>query len=203
MLVGLGWRIGILGKSILYTAERTRGVLRKILLLIRVVGRCSCDVPAHSYTFSWEGNPRWSKAYVGAEELFDYFKGRAIAYGVHDHLHLQHRVTSANWNEETGKWKIKVEDLSTGATKTDEAEILINAAGFLNKWKWPDIPGLHSFKGNLMHSARWDDSYDYKDKNIAVVGSGSSGIQIVPQLQPGKSRVPCFCLLTSFNPPCF
>jgi cation diffusion facilitator CzcD-associated flavoprotein CzcO len=152
--------------------------------------RCSCDVPAHSYTFSWEGNPRWSKAYVGAEELFDYFKSRAVNYGVYDYLHLHHRVTSAEWNDEKGKWKVKIEDLESKTTIKDEAEVLINAAGFLNSWKWPEIPGLQSFSGHLAHSARWDDTYEFKDKAVAVIGAGSSGIQIVPQLQPGESATP-------------
>jgi cation diffusion facilitator CzcD-associated flavoprotein CzcO len=56
-----------------------------------------------------------------------------------------------------------------------------------SNWRWPDIAGLHDFKGKLLHSASWDDSYDFRDKTVAVIGSGSSAIQIVPQLQPSKS----------------
>ncbi|KAK1761804.1 hypothetical protein QBC33DRAFT_582134 [Phialemonium atrogriseum] len=145
---------------------------------------CSCDVPAHAYTFSWEGNPRWSKAYVGAEELFDYFKGRAKAYGVFDFVQLEHRVIGATWNGKAGQWEIEVEDLKTGKTFVDKAEVFINACGFLNKWKWPEIPGLQSFKGHLAHSARWDDSYSFQGKTVAVIGCGSSAIQIVPKIQP-------------------
>jgi cation diffusion facilitator CzcD-associated flavoprotein CzcO len=92
---------------------------------------CACDVPAHAYTYSWEGNPRWSRAYVGAVELYDYFKGRAVAYGVDDFVHLEHRVTSASWDDQLGKWIIQITDLRTGSKFADEGEILINAAGFL------------------------------------------------------------------------
>ena len=81
-------------------------------------------------------------------------------------------------------WEVTVQDLATGTTSLDKAHVLINAAGFLNKWRWPDIAGLETFRGHLAHSARWDDSYDYTDKKVAIIGSGSSAIQIVPQLQP-------------------
>jgi len=58
-----------------------------------------------------------------------------------------------------------------------------------SNWKWPDIPGVHDFKGHLAHSAKWDDSYSFQDKRVAVIGSGSSAIQIVPKLQPGALAV--------------
>jgi cation diffusion facilitator CzcD-associated flavoprotein CzcO len=93
--------------------------------------RCACDVPAHSYTFSWEGNPGWSRAYVGALELYDYFKGRAHAYGVEEFVKLRSQVTEAVWNERDGRWKLQIEDLTSGTTFSDEADVLINATGFL------------------------------------------------------------------------
>ncbi|KAH7082312.1 hypothetical protein FB567DRAFT_562120 [Paraphoma chrysanthemicola] len=145
---------------------------------------CACDVPAHAYGYSWEGNPRWSRVYVGAVELYDYFKGRACAYGIDEFLHLENQVTSAAWDDQSGKWTIQILDRRTGSTFTDEGEILINACGFLNSWKWPEIPGLHDFKGKLLHSASWDESYDFQDKTVVVIGAGSSAVQIVPQLQP-------------------
>ncbi|KAL1797157.1 hypothetical protein ACET3X_003763 [Alternaria dauci] len=132
--------------------------------------RCGCDVPAHAYTYSWEGNQRWS--------------GRALAYGIDDFVHLNHRVDSAAWDDKNGKWTINVTDRRTGSSFKDEGEILINAAGFLNSWKWPEIPGLHDYSGKLMHSASWDPDYDFKEKKVIIVGSGSSAIQIVPQIQP-------------------
>ena len=88
-------------------------------------------MPAHAYTFSWEGNPRWSKAYVGAVELFEYFKGRAIAYKVNDFVQLRHRVVSCKWDDHRGKWSVEVEDLSSDTIFVDTAEVVINACGFL------------------------------------------------------------------------
>ncbi|KAK5688277.1 hypothetical protein LTS10_000255 [Elasticomyces elasticus] len=123
---------------------------------------CACDVPAHAYTYSWEGNPRWSRVYVGAVELHDYFKGLAGKYGISEFLKLNHRIDSATWNDKRGKWALDISDLHAGVTVKDEAELIINGAGFL----------------------KWDDTYDFKDKTVAVIGSGSSAIQIVPKLQP-------------------
>jgi len=99
--------------------------------LIDVTFRCSCDVPAHAYTFSWEGNPNWSKAYVGSEELFEYFKGRAKAYGIDKFVHLQHRVVGCTWDEKLGQWNVDIQDEANNRSFTDTAEVVINACGFL------------------------------------------------------------------------
>lgn len=93
--------------------------------------RCACDVPAHAYTYSWEGNPTWTRPYVGAEELYTYFKGRAVAYGVDDFVKLEHKVTAAKWDQVHGKWSVQIQNLRDGSSFTDDAEVLINAAGFL------------------------------------------------------------------------
>lgn len=69
-------------------------------------------------------------------------------------------------------------------TWSDSGNVLISATGILNNWKWPDIPGLHDFTGHLVHTANWDHSYDLTDKNVALIGGGSSGIQILPEVQP-------------------
>ncbi|KIX98610.1 uncharacterized protein Z520_05911 [Fonsecaea multimorphosa CBS 102226] len=154
---------------------------------------CACDVPAHGYTFSWEGNPNWSRAYVTAPEICEYYQGRAKAYGVYDFLRVNHRVVGAVWDRKQGVWQLEVEDLAQSRTFTDQAEVVINATGFLNKWKWPDIRGLDTFKGHKVHSARWDDSFDFTGKKVAVIGNGSSAIQIVPILRAVASH------LISFN----
>jgi cation diffusion facilitator CzcD-associated flavoprotein CzcO len=66
--------------------------------------------------------------------------------------------------------------------------VLIAASGILNWWKWPDIPGFHDFKGHKVHSAKWDHSYDVTGKKVALIGGGSSGIQILPNIQPKVER---------------
>ncbi|KAK2811062.1 hypothetical protein FQN50_002397 [Emmonsiellopsis sp. PD_5] len=145
---------------------------------------CSCDIPAHSYSYPWVGNPEWSKVYAGAEELWNFYRDRAEEYGVYEHTKFEHQVSGATWNEDSGKWGVKVENLKTGEMVEDSADVVINCAGVLNKWKWPDIPGLHSFEGTLVHTARYPQNLDLKGKTVAVIGAGSSAIQVVPTIQP-------------------
>ncbi|RFU27187.1 hypothetical protein B7463_g9146, partial [Scytalidium lignicola] len=145
---------------------------------------CSCDIPAHSYSYPWIGNPNWSKVYVGAEEIWNFYRDRAQEYGVYEHTKFNHKVVGAEWNEEAGMWTVRVENVLTGKILEDSAEVVINCTGALNNWKWPNIPGLHSFKGTLVHTARYPQYLDLTGKTVAVIGAGSSAIQIVPTIQP-------------------
>lgn len=72
---------------------------------------------------------------------------------------------------------------------TDTADILVKGTGILNKWKWPDLKGLQTFKGNLMHTAGWDSKFDWTNKTVALIGAGSSGIQVLPHIQPKAKKV--------------
>ncbi|KPM46513.1 putative sterigmatocystin biosynthesis monooxygenase stcW [Neonectria ditissima] len=153
---------------------------------------CACDIPAHLYTFSWAPKADWSKYYADSAEIEAYCKEFFHEHGLERFTHLQHRVKEAVWDEESGKWSVQIEDLATGVCKLDKSEILVNATGFLNKWKWPDIEGLESFKQPKVHSAAWDDSIDFEDKAIGVIGTGSSAIQIIPQMQPVAKRLKVF-----------
>ncbi|KIW97749.1 uncharacterized protein Z519_01333 [Cladophialophora bantiana CBS 173.52] len=150
---------------------------------------CACDIPAHGYTYSWEGNPEWSRFYAEAPEIHAYFKGCAIKWDCMKYIKLGHRVIRAEWSSSDSVWDITTEILETGALMHDRCDVLLSATGVLNNWKWPAIDGLNDFKGKLLHSARWDDSYDFKDKNVAVIGAGSSAIQIVPNLTPKVRRM--------------
>lgn len=67
----------------------------------------------------------------------------------------------------------------------------------ISKWQWPDIPGLHSFAGDLIHTARWPENYDYADKKVAVIGNGSSGVQLVPAIQPSRSVYCSFWIMST------
>ncbi|KAJ5143319.1 uncharacterized protein N7515_002106 [Penicillium bovifimosum] len=145
---------------------------------------CACDIPAHTYQATFEPNKEWSSFYAEAPEILQYWKHVAEKYGCMKYINLGQRVTTAIWDEDRSSWHLKIENLDTSHTYTDECDVLIQATGALNNWKWPKIPGLHDFKGKLIHSASWDKEYDYKGKRVAVIGNGSSGIQIVPALLP-------------------
>lgn len=151
---------------------------------------CACDVPAHIYTYTFEPNPKWSTYYAYSEEINAYFKGFCDKHGLRKYIKFQHRVTKAEWVEEKGQWRVEV--AHNGDTLVDWCHILVNGSGLLNKWKWPDINGLTSFKGKLLHSAAWDDTLDRAGKRVAVLGNGSSAIQIIPQAQKTASQIVCF-----------
>lgn len=102
---------------------------------------------------------------------------------------LNHRVVEAVWQEEEGHYTITVEN--EGRRFQTTADVLISCQGVLNKWKWPNIEGLETFKGHKCHSAAWDQDYDFSNKTIAVIGNGSSGVQIIPKLAelPGSQII--------------
>lgn len=103
-------------------------------------------------------------------------------------MKFKHRVTEATFDESKGLWNLLIEHEEH--VFTEQCNILISATGFLSRWTWPQIDGLHSFqKGPVMHSASWDEEYDFAGKRIAVIGNGSSGIQIVPEMARVGSEV--------------
>ena len=101
-----------------------------------------------------------------------------------------HRVQRAEFDEERGVWQLEVKNKD--GVLHEECDILVSAIGFLSRWNWPDIPGLHDFKGTLCHSAQWDRSFDETDKRIAIIGNGSSAIQIMPKLVDKAAHVSNF-----------
>lgn len=121
----------------------------------------SIDIPSHTYQATFEPNLEWSHFYAGAKEIHKYWKGVAQKYGAMEKIHVKHKVLAAHWNDELGRWDIKVE-ASDGSVWDDWCDVFISCAGSLNNWKWPSIPGLHDFKGKLLHTAAWDEEYDYK-----------------------------------------
>ena len=150
---------------------------------------CACDIPSVNYQFSW-ATKLWTHFYSYSPEIWKYLKG---LYDQNDfinkYISLQHSIEHAAWDAEAGVWRFRIKDLSTGEVKSDEAEFFINAGGVLNNWKWPDIPGLHSFEGKLMHSAAYDENLVLDGKKVAVIGAGSSGVQIVANISKKASHI--------------
>ncbi|KAF1834525.1 hypothetical protein BDW02DRAFT_598065 [Decorospora gaudefroyi] len=144
---------------------------------------CACDVPSHSYQYTFQPNPNWSSLYAPAPEIQSYLQDVAEKYSATRFIKLRHEIQACHWNDKTAKWHITVKNLATGETLQDQADVLISGRGNLNTPSWPEIDGIETFKGAKMHSATWDQSYDFENKRIGVIGSGSSSIQIVPSLQ--------------------
>ena len=148
--------------------------------LVNTYPGVACDVPAHIYSFPFEPNPDWSAFYASGGEILEYFNRTVAKYGLDRNVKCGHRVSRASFDEATGKWSLEI--TTKGGVVKDECDIFVSAVGFLSSWRWPSIPGIHSFKGTLCHSAQWDPSFDPTGKRIAVIGNGSSAIQIVPQM---------------------
>ncbi|KAK5052669.1 hypothetical protein LTR84_002534 [Exophiala bonariae] len=140
-----------------------------------------CDVPAHIYTFIDIPNPEWSHYYATGPEIHQYLKRVTKDHKLDRDVQLNSEVKSAVWDEDSGTWKLQV--LKGAELIDDWCDVLLNGSGVLNHWSWPQITGLHDFKGHLCHSANWRDDFDFSNKRVAVVGNGSSGIQIVPEMQ--------------------
>lgn len=135
----------------------------------------TCDVPAHAYTYSFAYNPRWSQYMAPGPEIREYFEDMANRYGVMEHIRFNEEVTSAQW--QNNAWHIRT---STG--RDDEGNMLVAATGVLHVPSYPDIEGVDSFEGACFHSARWDHSVPLDGKRIGVIGTGSTGVQIVSAL---------------------
>ncbi|KAF7715379.1 Flavin-containing monooxygenase [Penicillium ucsense] len=150
---------------------------------------CACDIPAHTYQATFEPNKKWSSFYASSTEIHQYWKGIVEKYGCMRYIRLRHQVKEATWVEEESKWHVKVQDTATGCMCDDKANVIIQATGALNNWRWPNVPGLHDFGGKLLHSVSWDVDYDYSNQRVAVIGNGSSGIQIVPGMLPRVAHI--------------
>lgn len=131
--------------------------------------------------------PDWNSFYAGGQEIWQYIRDTTTKYNLDEKVHFNTKVTETIWNSAKGKWDIKVEH--NGQTSTDEADVLINGAGILNRWRWPSIPGLKSYKGTMLHSANWDASVSWDNKRVAIIGNGSSAIQILPQMQKTAAHI--------------
>ncbi|KAI1101220.1 flavin-binding monooxygenase [Jackrogersella minutella] len=154
---------------------------------------CACDIPAHSYQYSFNPNPDWSAFYAPQREICAYLQGTAEKYGVIRFVKLSHQVESCRWDDDKKKWILTVRRLDTNEAFEDDADILVAARGNLSDPAWPSIPGLSSFQGEVMHSARWNENYVFENKRIGVIGNGSSAIQIVPSLQKiDGAQLSCF-----------
>ncbi|KAL2161432.1 hypothetical protein VTH06DRAFT_7993 [Thermothelomyces fergusii] len=150
---------------------------------------CRCDVPSHSYQFSWRKKRDWTNFFSAAEEVCEYLGQVCDEEGMRDSVKTLHEVVRARWDEGDGRWELVVRNLESGEEFSDHADFLINGSGILNDWKWPDVDGLDTYQGRLVHTARWPKDFDHTGKTIAVIGNGSSGIQVLPELQPAAEKL--------------
>jgi cation diffusion facilitator CzcD-associated flavoprotein CzcO len=147
---------------------------------------CACDIPSVLYSWSAEQNPRWTRAFAGQREIWDYMREVVERHGLHEHLRFDHEVASMRWDETQQRWRIE----TNRGTLT--AEIAISAVGALADPKIPQLEGLERFRGTVFHSARWDHALELDGREVAVIGTGASAIQFVPRIQPDVKRLHLF-----------
>ncbi|TPX32207.1 hypothetical protein SmJEL517_g04648 [Synchytrium microbalum] len=156
---------------------------------------CRCDVPSHYYSWRFMIN-EWSMGYSGSDEIWEYVREVVEEYGVEKMVTFNSRVLSATWNEATAKWHVSTD--VAGTVKNETCDIFVNGQGFLNRPKLPDIPGVESFAGQFLHTAKWDRSYDYSNKAVAIIGTGSSGLQTISGVVDKVKRLDVYMRTPSY-----
>jgi cation diffusion facilitator CzcD-associated flavoprotein CzcO len=148
----------------------------------------SCDVPAHLYSYSFEPNPHWSRLFAPQREILAYLEACADKYDIRRHIRFNNAVAAADFDEGTGLWRVTTSD-----GNSLQARFLVSASGHaLTTPVLPKLPGASLFKGSVFHSARWNHGESLKGKRVAVVGTGASAIQIVPNIVDDVAQLTVF-----------
>jgi len=146
----------------------------------------ACDVPSHLYSFSFAPNPRWRHSFSRQPEIQSYLQQCADRYGVRAHIRFDCPLLSAAWDDGAQRWHLQT---GHGEIRT---EILMSATGALSDPSIPHLPGIENFSGTVFHSSRWNHDHDLAGDRVAVVGTGASAIQFVPQIQPKVAKLVLF-----------
>lgn len=135
-----------------------------------------CDIQSHMYSFSYELNPEWSREYSAQPEIWEYMRGVAKKHDLYSVIDFGTEVTGATWDEDRLRWTV------TTNHETYEARVLVSGIGGLHIPNIPEVAGADTFEGPRFHSAQWRHDVDLTGKRVAVIGTGASAIQFVPQI---------------------
>ncbi|MDQ3729376.1 MAG: NAD(P)/FAD-dependent oxidoreductase [Actinomycetota bacterium] len=182
--VGIGIRLrqkGIEDFQIFERGDSVGGVWRA-----NTYPGAACDVPSHLYSFSFAPGHNWSRRFAPQPEILAYLEEITDRFGIRPHLKLGDEVTAARFDAGSGRWTV-----TTAAGDEREFDVLVTACGQLTRPQIPRVEGIEDFEGRVFHSAEWDHSHDLAGRNVAVIGTGASAIQFVPEIaaQVGKLTV--------------
>jgi cation diffusion facilitator CzcD-associated flavoprotein CzcO len=163
---------GIEDFTIFERAETVGGVWRA-----NTYPGAACDIPSHLYSFSFAPGHNWSRRYAPQDEILAYLEEIADEYGIRPHLRLGVEAKGASFDADAGRWTLQTSDGEEHAF-----DFLVTACGQLTNPDVPRIPGLDDFKGHVFHSAEWDHDHDLGGERVAVIGTGASAIQFVPEI---------------------
>ena len=144
----------------------------------------ACDVKSHLYSYSFDLNAEWSRLWAGQPEILEYFERCAQRHQLASHLVLNTEIASAHWDSDRGEWVLR-----TSAGAVHRFDIVVSAVGLFTRPLLPNLVEEEPFTGTVMHSARWDHSVDLTGARVAVLGTGSTASQVVPELAKVAERV--------------
>ncbi len=150
----------------------------------------ACDVPSHFYSFSYAQRSDWSRFCSPQAEILDYLRSTAQRLGVAERVVLNTTVTACRWDDATATWTVEAE--GPDGPVTYQASCVVFATGQLNQPAYPTLSGADAFAGHAFHSARWDHDYDLRGKRVAVIGTGASAVQFIPEIAPDVASVTVF-----------
>ncbi len=148
---------------------------------------CACDIPSRLYSFSFESNPDWSRRFPRQPEIRDYLRRCAQKHGLDAHLRLGTEVVSMRWLESCARWQVV-----DGQGGVIQARFVVAGTGALSIPAYPQIPGIERFRGRVFHSQRWDHDAPLTGARVAVIGTGASAVQFIPEIQPAVAHLSVF-----------
>lgn len=153
---------------------------------------CRVDVPNHLYSYSF-AHTLWPQHFSDQPTLLDYFRRCADDFDVRDHVRFDTEVLGATWSDDTGTWTLRVRGAGRdGVEEAVEANALVSAVGQLNRPNLPAIDGIEAFDGPWFHSARWRHDVDLRGKRVAVIGTGASAAQFIPEVAARAAELVVF-----------
>jgi len=172
-------RIGIDDFTVLEKADDVGGTWRQ-----NDYPGLAVDMPSFIYSYPFAMSPEWSRVYAPAGEILSYARDCAERYGVRPHIRFQCGVERAAYDAHENLWRVHTESGEVLASR-----YLVTATGLFTEPRMPDIEGLDSFGGRLLHSAHWDHDYDVTGKRVAVIGTGATAIQLIPEIVDRVARL--------------
>jgi len=182
--LGLAAKLGLLG--IPYTIVEKNDDLGGTWYVNRFPG-CGVDTPNHSYSFSFGPRYPWSRYFSPRAEIHDYLKLVAETFDIRRNIRFRTRLLSSRWDERTCRWISSLED--EDGVSEHESAFLVSAVGQLNDPHKPTIPGVDDFRGDMLHSINWHEDIAVKGRNISVIGTGATAMQLVPTIADDCRRL--------------
>jgi 4-hydroxyacetophenone monooxygenase len=152
---------------------------------------CRVDNPNHNYSYAFAQRHDWPLHFSTQDVLLDYFQRCADTFGLRDSIRFGTEVASAEWSDTDLRWTVRVR-AADGSDESITADAVVSAVGQLNRPLMPNIAGRDTFEGESFHSARWDQSVDLTGKRVAVIGTGASAVQFIPEIAPQAGELLVF-----------